>query len=58
MRKEKIRIWEAEEYSYGMAYGFVPNLTAYLHRSARRGLQFRLDPGRSAGSGAVLRDGL
>ena len=34
MRKEKIRIWEAEEYSYGMAYGFVPNLTAYLHEEA------------------------
>lgn len=24
-------IWEAGEYSYGAAYGFVPNIRAYLH---------------------------
>jgi acetyl esterase/lipase len=31
LKKENIVIWEKGEYSYPMAYGFVPNLRAYLH---------------------------
>lgn len=31
MRTETIRIWEEKEYSYEAAFGFLPNITAYLH---------------------------
>jgi acetyl esterase/lipase len=35
LKKEKIDIWENGEYSYPMAYGFVPNLVAYLHEDEK-----------------------
>lgn len=31
MNKFRLNIWEAEEYSYIAAYGFEPNIMAYLH---------------------------
>ncbi len=31
MRRENIELWLNEEYSYSMAFGFIPNLTNYLH---------------------------
>lgn len=31
MRKLNLAIWEKDEYKYPMAFGFVPNITAYLH---------------------------
>lgn len=31
MEKFKLPIWETKEYQYSMAFGFIPNLTAYLH---------------------------
>lgn len=31
MKQQKITIWENEEYGYPMAFGFVPNIMAYLH---------------------------
>lgn len=34
MKREKIVIWEKEEYNYPMAFGFVPNMMAYLHDDA------------------------
>ena len=31
MQNEKTVIWEDGEYSYPMAFGFVPNIMSYLH---------------------------
>lgn len=31
MRKETILLWKEKEYTYEGAFGFVPNLTTYLH---------------------------
>ncbi len=31
MKKERIDIWEAGEYSYPASYGFVPNIRTYIH---------------------------
>lgn len=31
MKNFNIPIWKTEEYTYPMAFGFVPNITAYLH---------------------------
>lgn len=31
MKREKIVIWNENEYSYAMAQGFVPNLRTYIH---------------------------
>lgn len=31
MNQQKITLWNREEYSYPLAFGFLPNLTAYLH---------------------------
>ena len=31
MRTERINVWNAHEYSYPSAYGFIPNLHTYLH---------------------------
>ncbi|MDO4284838.1 MAG: alpha/beta hydrolase [Eubacteriales bacterium] len=31
MKKEKIVLWQEGEYSYPLAFGFVPNLRSYLH---------------------------
>ena len=31
MKTERFPIWEADEYSYPGAFGFVPHLTTYLH---------------------------
>ena len=35
MKKETYRIWREEEYSYPMAYGFLPKITAYLHEDGK-----------------------
>jgi hypothetical protein len=35
LKKERTVIWENGEYSYPMAYGFVPNLVAYLHEDEK-----------------------
>lgn len=32
MTINKIQIWKPDEYNYPMAMGFIPNLTAYLHK--------------------------
>lgn len=40
MHKDKIRIWEENEYNYPMAFGFVPHLMTYLHED---GLKNRPD---------------
>ncbi len=34
MYKEKIRIWEENEYNYSMALGFVPHFMTYLHEGS------------------------
>ncbi len=31
MKKENIKLWSQDEYNYSMAFGFVPNLTQYIH---------------------------
>lgn len=31
MKTEHFRIWEAEEYHYADAFGFIPKITSYLH---------------------------
>ena len=31
MRKEKLTLWETEEYTYPMAMGFTPNIMTYIH---------------------------
>lgn len=31
MKQFNVTIWEKEEYQYPMAFGFVPNITAYVH---------------------------
>ena len=31
MKTESYKIWEPEEYSYEHAFGFIPNITSYLH---------------------------
>lgn len=40
MNQDSIKIWEEGEYTYPLAFGFVPNLTPYLHKddAARPGL--------------------
>jgi len=37
MHKDKIRIWEEDEYNYPMAFGFVPHLMTYLHGDGSKG---------------------
>ncbi len=34
MKKYQIRIWKPEEYSYPLAFGFIPSLTFYLHEDS------------------------
>lgn len=36
MKKERINIWNANEYSYQASYGFIPNLHTYLHEDRTR----------------------
>ena len=31
MKTESYKIWEPGEYSYDHAFGFVPNITSYIH---------------------------
>lgn len=35
MQNEKTVIWEEGEYSYPMAFGFVPNIMSYLHEDGK-----------------------
>lgn len=35
MRKVRVRIWEAEEYTYEGAFGFVPFINGYLHEDEK-----------------------
>ncbi len=36
MKRETIRLWEKKEYTYPMAYGFIPKLDAYLHEDRKK----------------------
>lgn len=36
MKSEKITIWNQGEYTYSMAFGFVPNIVSYLHEEDER----------------------
>lgn len=31
MKKEKLKIWDYQEYNYQASYGFIPNLVSYIH---------------------------
>lgn len=31
MKKETLAVWQEGEYSYPLAFGFVPNLVSYIH---------------------------
>lgn len=45
MIKKKIIIWESEEYNYLMSFGFIPNITAYLHEDKQERPAMLVVPG-------------
>ena len=46
MRKQKKEaIWEEDEYSYPMAFGFIPNIMAYIHEDGRTRAGMLIVPG-------------
>lgn len=36
LKKERIDLWEKDEYSYPLAFGFMPNMVTYLHDDGQK----------------------
>lgn len=45
MKTKTYQIWELEEYSYEHAFGFIPNITSYLHEDGTKRPSILVVPG-------------